>query len=66
MTATIASAKAKYLQKTKVMPSNYNAGMSAFLGRDVSNSGPAQSFARSIGPAAVEKWERNLRNAFGG
>ncbi len=61
----IAESKAKLRLKLKVMPKNYAAGMSQFLGADVSGSIPVASYKAKIGPGMEDKWERNLKNAFG-
>ena len=61
----IRESKAKLTQKLRVMPGNYNRSMSEFFGTDVSGSAPAKSYAAKITPAVADKWERNLKNAFG-
>lgn len=61
----IAESKQKYANKVAVMPANYVAGMSAFFGSDVSSSLPAKNYRVKIGPGAADKWERNLKAAFG-
>lgn len=61
----IAESKAKLRLKLKVMPKNYSDGMSAFLGADVSRSIPVASYQAKIKPGMEDKWERNLKNAFG-
>lgn len=61
----IAESKAKLAQKVRVMPQNYVNAMSGFFGRDVSASIPVMSYKSKVTPAIVDKWERNLKNAFG-
>ena len=61
----IAESKAKLRVKLAVMPKNYNASMSGFFGTDVSGSAPARSYAVKIKPGMEDKWERNLKAAFG-
>lgn len=65
--STIAIAKRAYAAKVPVMPANYVAGVSRFLGTQVSASSvPVQKYTANIGPASADKWERNLRAAFTG
>ena len=61
----IRESKAKLALKLKVMPVNYASGVSQFFGADVSNSIPVQSYRAKIKPGMEDKWERNLKNAFG-
>ncbi len=61
----IRESKQKLVLKLKVMPANYASGMSGFFGQDVSGSIPAQSYKAKMGPGVADKWERNLKNAFG-
>ncbi len=61
----IAESKKKLQLKLRVMPQNYVSGMSGFFGQDVSNSIPVQSYKTKVTPAMADKWERNLKNAFG-
>ena len=63
--ATLATAQEKYAQKARVMPANYVAAMSQFIGKDISGSLPARAYAAKVNPAAAQKWANNLRNAFG-
>lgn len=66
---TLALAKQKYQAKVSVMPANYAQGMAAFLGMSasaVAASAPGRTYASSIGAGTADKWERNLRAAFGG
>ena len=61
----IKESKQKLQQKLRVMPGNYTAAMSQFFGQDISNSSPVASYKAKITPAVADKWERNLKNAFG-
>ncbi len=61
----IAESKKKLVLKLRVMPANYEASMSAFFGQSVGNSLPVQSYKAKVTPAIADKWERNLKNAFG-
>jgi len=61
----IRESKQKLALKLRVMPANYVAGMSGFFGQDVSASIPVQSYKAKVTPAMADKWERNLKNAFG-
>ena len=61
----IRESKAKLSLKLKVMPTNYISGMSQFFGQDVSGSVPVASYKVKMTPAVADKWERNLKNAFG-
>jgi len=61
----ISESRKKLENKVRVMPKNYNDGMSAFFGQDVSASAPCRSYAIKITSAMPAKWERNLKNAFG-
>jgi len=67
--ATITSAKRKYSDKTRVMPANYNEGVSDFLGvspAQIAGSGPGEAYQEKItSPGIADRWERNLRAAFG-
>lgn len=66
--ATLESAKRKYANAIRNMPSNYNEGMGGFLGISpsaVSSSGPGLAYAGKIRPGLEEKWETRLRQAFG-
>lgn len=57
--------KQKLTNKLRVMPANYTAAMSQFLGQDVSGSIPVANYKAKVTPAIADKWERNLKNAFG-
>ncbi len=61
----IAESKRKLQNKLRVMPENYTNAMSQFIGKDVSNSIPVANYKAKITPAVADKWERNLKNAFG-
>ena len=61
----IAESKRKLQNKLRVMPKNYTDGMSAFIGTDVSASIPVANYKVKMTPAVADKWERNLKNAFG-
>jgi hypothetical protein len=61
----IAESKRKLQNKLTVMPRNYADGMSQFIGKDVSASIPVANYRAKVTPAVADKWERNLRNAFG-
>ena len=61
----IAESKKKLSNKLRVMPANYVSGMSGFFGTDVSSSMPVANYKVKMTPAVADKWERNLKNAFG-
>ena len=61
----IAESKRKLQNKLRVMPENYTNAMSQFIGKDVSGSIPVANYKAKITPAVADKWERNLKNAFG-
>ena len=61
----IAESKRKLVNKLRVMPKNYVDSMSGFFGTDVSGSIPVANYKAKITPAIADKWEKNLRNAFG-
>ncbi len=61
----ISESKAKLRNKIRVMPGNYNTGMSQFFGADVSSSIPAKNYSVKIKGGMEDKWERNLKAAFG-
>ena len=61
----IAESKRKLQLKLRVMPDNYVKGMSQFFGKDVSGSLPVASYKAKVTPAVADKWETNLKNAFG-
>ena len=61
----IAESKKKLQNKLRVMPGNYTRSMSQFFGQDVSGSGPVASYKAKVTPAVADKWETNLKNAFG-
>ena len=61
----IAESKRKLSNKLRVMPGNYTDAMHAFFGVDVSGSIPVANYKAKITPAVADKWEKNLKNAFG-
>lgn len=61
----IAESKRKLQNKLRVMPQNYSASMTQFLGQDVSGSIPVANYKAKVTPAVADKWERNFKNAFG-
>ena len=61
----IKESKQKLVNKLRVMPANYVSGMSQFFGQDVGGSIPVANYKAKITPAVADKWERNLKNAFG-
>lgn len=61
----IAESKKKLQNKLRVMPGNYASSMSQFFGADVSGSVPVSNYRAKVTPAVADKWERNLKNAFG-
>jgi hypothetical protein len=66
--ATLASAKTKYRQKLTTMPENYYEGVASFLGTSagaVRSSGPGMAYGSKMQPGIEDKWERELRAAFG-
>jgi len=62
---TIDAAKAKLRVKIPSMPGRYNSSMSTFFGRDVSSSGPCKAYGVKVTPGMEDRWEKNLRQAFG-
>ncbi len=67
--ATLQSAKAKYANAIRNMPTNYNNGMAGFLGVSataVASSGPGLAYSGKVKPGLENKWETKLRQAFGG
>lgn len=61
----IAESKRKLQNKLRVMPTNYTLGMSQFFGQDVSSSVAVANYKAKVTPAVADKWERNLKAAFG-
>ena len=61
----IAESKRKLQNKLRVMPANYITAMSQFFGKDISGSIPAANYKAKVTPAVADKWETNLKNAFG-
>jgi len=62
---SIAESKRKLQNKLRVMPQNYTNAMSQFIGKDVSGSIPVANYRAKVTPAVADKWEANLKNAFG-
>ena len=65
MAKTMAIAKASFANKLRVMPTNYNEGMSKFFGQNVSQAPPCRAYAGAMTASVIEKWERNLKASFG-
>jgi len=63
--ATLAGARAKLEAKIPQMRLNYAAGMSSFLGTDVSGSIPVRSYQAKVDGTMPARWETGLRRAFG-
>ena len=61
----IAESKRKLSNKLRVMPKNYTDAMNQFFGQDVSGSVAVANYKAKITPAVADKWERNLKAAFG-
>lgn len=61
----IAESKRKLVNKLRVMPKNYTDAMGAFFGADVTGSIPVANYKAKIKAGVEDKWERNLKNAFG-
>lgn len=61
----LAESKRKLANKLRVMPANYVGAMNGFFGTDVSGSIPVANYKAKIKPGMEDKWERNLKNAFG-
>jgi len=61
----IAESKRKLANKLRVMPRNYTDSMNQFFGADVSGSVAVANYKAKITPAVADKWERNLKAAFG-
>lgn len=61
----IAASKRKLVNKLRVMPKNYTDAMGTFFGTDVSGSIPVANYKAKIVPGVADKWEKNLKNAFG-
>jgi hypothetical protein len=61
----IAESKKKLANKIRVMPKNYVAAMEGFFGASVSGSIPVANYIAKVKPGMEDKWERNLKNAFG-
>jgi len=66
--ATIATAKRRYAAKVPAMGANFQASMERFLGVGsgrLSSSTPVVNYRDAIKSGVEDKWERNLRAAFG-
>jgi len=61
----IAESKRKLQNQLRVMPTRYTDSMSQFFGKDVSGSIPVANYKAKITPAVADKWEKNLKDAFG-
>jgi len=61
----ITESKTKLRNKIRVMPANYTEGMSGFFGTSVAASIPVANYKAKVKPGMEDKWERNLKNAFG-
>ena len=61
----IAESKRKLANKLRIMPKNYTDSLNQFFGQDVSGSIPVANYKAKIKPGMEDKWERNLKNAFG-
>ena len=61
----IAESKRKLQNKLRIMPTNYTNSMSQFFGKDVAGSIPVANYKAKVTPAVADKWEANLKNAFG-
>ena len=61
----IAESKRKLVNKLRVMPANYESSMSAFFGQSIAGSIPNANYKAKVTPAVADKWEKNLKNAFG-
>jgi len=61
----IAESKRKLANMVRVMPGRYTESMKDFFGVDVSGSIPVANYKAKIKPGMEDKWERNLKNAFG-
>jgi hypothetical protein len=65
---TIETAKRKYARKVPVMATNYLNGMASFLGVNpgqISASAPVANYRDKIRSGVEDKWEKNLKIAFG-
>ena len=61
----IRESKQKLQNSLKTMPAHYAEGMSGFFGQDVSNSPAVANYRAKITPATADRWEKNLKRAFG-
>lgn len=66
--ATIASAKASYAEKLKVMPANYVTGVARFLGVSegaISGKSPVIAYKDRVKPGLENKWEAGVKARWG-
>jgi len=66
--ATIDTAKRKYARRVPAMGSNYQAGVEKFFGVGsgrLSTAAPVLNYKDAIKAGVEDKWERNLKVAFG-
>jgi len=66
--ATIDTAKRKYARRVPTMGTNFQASMEKFLGTSagaLSRAIPVVNYKDVIKSGVEDKWERNLKNAFG-
>lgn len=66
--ATIDTAKRKYARRVPAMKANYQGAMERFLGTSagaLSRAIPVVNYGDVIKSGVEDKWERNLKNAFG-
>lgn len=66
--ATIDTAKRKYARRVPLMKTNYQASMERFLGQSagaLNRSIPVVNYGDVIKSGVEDKWERNLKAAFG-
>lgn len=62
---TLDKAAQKYEDKIPSMRTNYQAGVNAFLGADVSNSVPVKSYMRNIIPGKGADYKNGVKKAYG-
>lgn len=66
--ATIETAKRKYARRVPAMKANYQGSMERFLGVSagaLARAIPVVNYGDVIKSGVEDKWERNLKNAFG-
>ena len=61
----IAESTRKLQNSLRSMPAEYSRSMSEFFGQDVSGSVAVANYKAKVTPAVADKWERNLKRAFG-